>query len=148
MIKFGKKIDGIEDRLPALGELLSRRQDIQTVYLFGSRGSGTADDLSDVDISILMNCSRLTFDAESSLMDEITSALGTDEISLVILNNAPLTIAYGAIKGARVLYSRDEGARLDFEGITARKYFDFRYYLDSYDREFIRQVLDRTKDDR
>jgi hypothetical protein len=71
------------------------------------------------------------------LLDVITSALQTDEVSLVILNNAPLTIAYGVIKGARVLYSKDDRRRLDFEETVMRKYFDFKHYLDSYDTEFL-----------
>jgi hypothetical protein len=71
------------------------------------------------------------------LLDEITFALRTDEVSLVILNNAPLTIAYGVVKGARVLYSRDDRRRLDFEETVMRKYFDFKHYLDSYDTEFL-----------
>jgi len=137
MIKFGKKINDIEDKLPLLVEMLSIRKYVRTVYLFGSRATNTADDLSDIDIALLVEGGRLPFNVELDLLGEITSTLRTDEVGLVVLNNAPLAIAYGVIKEAKVLYSSNESERLDFEELITRRYFDFRYYLDIYDREFI-----------
>lgn len=137
MIKFGKKISDIEDKYPLLVATLSHLSSVRTVYLFGSRARNAADELSDVDIALLMEGGRLPFDVELNMMGEITSVLQTDEVSLVILNNAPLAIAYGVIRDAKVLYSRNENKRLDFEEQITKKYFDFEYYLDIYDREFI-----------
>lgn len=141
MIKFGKKITGIEPSLPALIAKLSQRSFVRSVYLFGSHAVNSADELSDIDIALHADGGRLPFDTELELLAEITSALGTDEVSLVILNNAPLAIAYGVINKARVLYSRDEHERIDYEALIMRKYFDFKYYLDTYDREFISFIL-------
>ena len=45
MIKYGKKIYGIEAAVPALVDLLSRKADVQAVYMFGSRAAGTAKDI-------------------------------------------------------------------------------------------------------
>ncbi|MDH4232386.1 MAG: nucleotidyltransferase domain-containing protein [Nitrospirota bacterium] len=71
------------------------------VYLFGSRETGKADELSDIDIALFVEGKRVPFDAELDLLGEITSTLQTDDVSLVVLNNAPLTIADGIIRKAK-----------------------------------------------
>ncbi|MEJ2683150.1 MAG: nucleotidyltransferase domain-containing protein [Candidatus Sulfobium sp.] len=137
MIKFGKKISGADALFRSLVERLSLRSMMKVIYLFGSRAADRADELSDIDIALLVEGGRMPLDVELDLLGEITSILQTDEVSLVVLNNAPLTVAYGVIKEARVLYSSNERERLDFEELITRKYFDFKHYLDIYDREFI-----------
>jgi len=137
MIKYGKKLTEAEDRLPLLAGKLSERNDVSAIYLFGSRALQLADEMSDIDIAILFKDDKLTFDEELQLLNEINSILRTDEVSLVILNKAPLVIRNGVIKGAKVLYSADDNARLMFEEKTMKQYMDFKYYLDDYDKEFM-----------
>ena len=137
MIKFGKKINAVEKRLPSLVEAISKREDIMAIYLFGSRAANTADDLSDIDIALLLTVNEISMEKELDLIGEITSILVTDEVSLVILNKAPLVIKYGVLKESKVLYSADDRARLAFEENVRKQYFDFKYHLDIYDKEFI-----------
>lgn len=137
MIKYGEKLTEAEDRPPLLTGKLSERKDILAIYLFGSRAIKKADDLSDIDIAILLKSNQCSFDEELHLLNEINSILRTDEVSLVILNKAPLVIRSGVIKGAKVLYSADDNARLMFEEKTMKQYMDFKYYLDDYDKEFM-----------
>jgi predicted nucleotidyltransferase len=137
MIKYGKKLTGTEDRLPQLAEKLSERNDILAIYLFGSRALKIADDMSDIDIAILLRDDKLSFDEELHLLNEINSILGTDEVSLVILNKAPLVIRNGVIKESKVLYCVDDNARFMFEENVIKQYMDFKYYLDAYDKEFM-----------
>ncbi len=140
MIKFGKSLKDQDKRLPELVEVLSKRIDILAIYLFGSRATGTSDDLSDIDIALLLKSAHAPLDIELELIDTITTTLGTDEVSLVVLNNAPLTIRYGVIKDPKVLYSADDNARLSFEESVRKQYLDFSYYLNQYDAEFISQL--------
>ncbi len=137
MIKFGQNLKEVEKRLPLLVEVFSKRKDILAMYLFGSRATNTADNLSDIDIALLLEGRGAPLERELDLIGEITSILGTDEVSLVILNSAPLVIRYGVIKESKVLYSTDENSRFIFEENVIKKYFDFKYYLDRYDNEFI-----------
>lgn len=137
MIKFGKKIYGVEALIPSLVKGLSLHKNVVALYLFGSRATGVADEFSDVDIALLMDSDEISLDDELRLLGEISSLLHTDEVSLVILNKAPLSIAFGVITHSKVLFSQDEPTRLDFEEITTRKYFDFKHYLDLYDDAFI-----------
>ena len=137
MIKFGKKISDVDKELPALVELMSKKEDVLVMYLFGSRALNTADDLSDIDIALLLKSNDTQVEKEMDLLGEITSMIKTDEVSLVVLNKAPLVIRYGVIKEAKVLYCADDNARLDFEESVSKQYFDFKYFLNIYDHEFI-----------
>ena len=109
------------------------------MYLFGSRATNTADDLSDIDIALLLK-DKIPLSAELDLLGDITSILNTDEVSLVILNNAPLAIGYGVLKESKVLLCADNNSRLAYEEYITKQYFDFKFYLDRYDKEFISLV--------
>jgi len=137
MIKFGQKISDFDTELPALVKLISKKEDVLVMYLFGSRALNTADDLSDIDIALLLKSNGTHLKKEMDLLGEITSIVKTDEVSLVILNKAPLVIRYGVIKEAKILYCADNNARLAFEESVIKKYFDFKYFLNIYDHEFI-----------
>jgi predicted nucleotidyltransferase len=137
MIKFGKPLNDIKIKLPLMVSELSKRSDIVAIYLFGSQAKDTADALSDVDVALLLKTDHVPLEHELDLIDTISSILKTDEISLVILNNAPLTIRYGVIHDAKVLYCAEEGTRRCFEEGVMKKYLDFKYYLDRYDHEFV-----------
>ena len=137
MIKFGKRLKNIEKRLPLLVEVLRKRKDILVIYLFGSRATNSADDLSDIDIALLLIGDSASLETELNILGEINSILKTDEVSLVILNNAPLVIRYGVMKESKILYCQDHNLRLTFEESVIKKYLDFKYFLNIYDKEFI-----------
>lgn len=146
MIKSGRKILHVEEKLPDLIEAFSKKKDLLVIYLFGSRALNASDDLSDIDIGLLFMNGQIQIKDELDLIGEATSLLCTDEVSLVILNNVPLVIQYGVIHDAKVLYCSDDKARHDFEQIVTEKYFDFSYYLNSYDQEFINMMQGKPFD--
>ncbi len=51
--------------------------------------------------------------------------LETDEIDLVILNTAPLTLKMKILEGKNVIVDNDPFLRHRYESLTIRKYFDF-----------------------
>ncbi len=148
MIKYGQKLKyhDVKNRIPSLVNILSARVDILIIYLFGSMASGMADELSDIDIALLLKGGKISFEDELELIETVNSTLMTDEVGMVILNNAPLCIRYGVIKEAKVLYSSDEDVRLGFEDMINMLYMDFKYYLDIYDREFIAMIKGQSDD--
>jgi hypothetical protein len=147
MLKFTPKPIHPEKYLPALIEFCTKQDDIIALYLFGSRASGTQGALSDIDIAVLLpQGSRQDFYNERELfyLGEVNEILHTDEVSFIVLNKAPLTVQYGVITDAKVLYSKDEEARLLFEEAVIDGYMDFKPVLDEYDREFVRQIKEGT----
>lgn len=147
MLKFSQKPIEPEKYLPELIEFCGRQDDIIALYIFGSRASGTHGPLSDIDIAVLLS-QGLEKDfytkKELDYLGETNEILHTDEVSFVMLNTAPLTIQYGVITDARVLYSKDEEGRLSFEEMVIDRYMDFKFVLDEYDREFLRQIKEGT----
>ncbi|MEN6320250.1 MAG: nucleotidyltransferase domain-containing protein [Syntrophaceae bacterium] len=147
MLKFSQIPIEPEKYIPDLIEFCRKQDDIVALYLFGSRASGTHGPLSDIDIAVLLEngLGRDEYNTkELSYLGEANTLLHTDEISFVVLNKAPLTIQYGVIIDAKVLYSKDEEARLFFEETVIDKYMDFKPVLDDYDREFLRQIKEGT----
>jgi predicted nucleotidyltransferase len=80
-----------DEALAALRNALDRPE-VNAAYLIGSRARGTAGALSDIDVAILHGPD---LDAESRLglrlrlMVDAGAALGTTEIDVVLLNEAP-----------------------------------------------------------
>jgi predicted nucleotidyltransferase len=67
---------------------------VASVYLFGSRAEGRAHRESDVDVGILLDWdrhpgSRDRFEMRIRLGSDLISAVGCNEVDVVILNDAP-----------------------------------------------------------
>ena len=79
--------------------------------------------MSDVDLGIYVkNSKRLNF---LSLFRKISQILGTDEIDLVVLNSAPISLAGRILKNKKILIDKDPFLRHQYESLIMRKYFDF-----------------------
>lgn len=143
MLKFSQNSIEPEKYLPGLIEFFKTQDNVISVYLFGSRASDSAGPLSDIDIAVLLREGLekgIYSEKEIDYFSKANDILHTDEVSLVLLNKAPLTIKYGVITDAKILFSRDEEARLSFEERVIDEYMDFRPVLEEYDREFLMQI--------
>lgn len=141
MIKFGKPVPAdVEARLADLVRRLSADARVEAVWLFGSRARGEADALSDVDVAVLAADSPAPGEPASlelEWLDIANETLRTDEVSLVVLNRAPLVLRHEVLRGARLLFARSPEVAADFELGTVRAFLDFRAHLDEYDRELL-----------
>ena len=143
MLKFSQNPIEPEKYLSSLIDFFKAQNDVVAVYLFGSRASGTAGPLSDIDIAVLLKeglGKEMYSEKEVNYLSRANDILHTDEVSFVLLNKAPLTIKYGVITDAKILFSRDEDARFSFEERVMDEYMDFRPVLEEYDREVLRQI--------
>ena len=134
-----------------LTERLEGRSEVIAAYLYGSHAEGHANALSDIDIALLMRdglAKERLWKLEDALAADVGRALRTDNVDLIVLNLAPLRIRYEVITRGEVLYSADDGARADSESYSLRRYWDFKKYLEEYDRCFvtrIKEALDETQ---
>jgi predicted nucleotidyltransferase len=134
-----------------LTERLEGRSEVIAVYLYGSHAEGHANALSDMDIGVLIRdglARERLWELEDALAADLGRALRTDNVDLIVLNLAPLRIRYEVITRGEVLYSADDGARADFESYSLRRYWDFKKYLEEYDRCFltrIKEAMDETQ---
>jgi uncharacterized protein YutE (UPF0331/DUF86 family)/predicted nucleotidyltransferase len=98
---------------------------VRLAYLFGSKAQQQTTTLSDVDVAVYLDESDLAQRSGyySSLLFDLTQAVGNGEFDLVFLNNAPPLFAYQIITG-RLLYSTEEEHRVAFETHVVREYLD------------------------
>ncbi len=96
-------------------------------YLFGSQAAGLTHAESDVDVAVLLNESLTAderFAARLTLIGELSRIFRTDNVDVVILNDAPPLLAYEVLRGGVLLYSADERVRVEFQVHTLRSYED------------------------
>lgn len=116
MVVKGKKAPPFEEEalVAAICEA-ARPFNVLALYLFGSRATGTATPLSDIDIAYLPSDGGE--DLDKALYLELARRLGTDEITLVNLHDAPVCLAFSVLKRGHVLYGPRRGARAFVERI-------------------------------
>jgi hypothetical protein len=124
--------------LERIRECLKKHDEVELAYLFGSSASGRTGKLSDVDVGIYLSedLNRL------ELMGELTSLLKTDEIDLVIMNRASVSLNYEIIKCNRPIYVKNRGKKVEVEHEILSKYLDRRYHDKLYYEIFRRRVIE------
>ena len=106
-------------------------------YLFGSQASGATSPLSDIDIAVLLEPDTPSpGTVQATLISDLMLALHRSDIDVVILNAAPPLLKQRAISG-RLLYCRDELARVRFEVAARHEYFDTKPLRDAQDRALL-----------
>lgn len=68
---------------------------------------------------------------DARLHDALVAALGRDDIDLVVLEDAPLWMAYRVVAGQPV-FSRDDVARVRHRARVEQEFLDFKPYHDAY----------------
>lgn len=132
----GEGIQDFETKLARLADDWSRDEDVAAAYLHGSRARGDARASSDVDFAVILRANLSPSDRwrkRLELLDSAASALGTDAVDLVLIDEAPSPVSHRAIRDGVLIVDRDPGRRVEVvEGV-------FRRYLDE---AWLRRVLD------
>jgi len=125
MIKQNKIPPYISARLDLLTPLLTRDSRIIFAYIFGGLATGEQRPLSDVDIAVYLNNYVDKFEVKLDLIGELSDVLKTDEIDLVILNDAPISLVGRILKKKRLITDKQPFLRHAFESRSLREFFDF-----------------------
>ncbi|MDI6689533.1 MAG: nucleotidyltransferase domain-containing protein [Actinomycetota bacterium] len=135
-----KRID--QEKIRKLRELFARNPKVIVAYFFGSQVRGEITPLSDIDIAVLVKES-LSLDEKADLIGEIISSLETDNIDFVVLNHvSSVSLKFEVING-KVLYSANEGKRVDFETKVMGEYLLYGPMIDFYNSYFFREVREK-----
>jgi len=125
MIKSKKLPANIEDLIPKALTYLQSMPDILFAYLFGSFGKGKHFPLSDVDIAVYLKEPLDVPEKKMEILGALIDILQTDEIDLVVLNNAPLPLRMRILESKKVVVDHEPFLRHHYESLTMREYFDF-----------------------
>jgi len=125
MIKYRKLPVHIEHLIPKALAYLRTDSAILFAYLFGSMGRGIRLPLSDLDLAIYLKDISQIHEKKMDILGVLMDMLETDEIDLVILNEAPLTLKMKVLESKKVIVDHYPAIRHQFESLVMREYFDF-----------------------
>jgi predicted nucleotidyltransferase len=114
-------------------------------YVFGSVATGRNRPESDIDVAVYLDPSIPSdrfLDVTLDLAQRLAAASGMSKIDLVILNEAPLALLGRIIRERLLLYSRDEPARVRFESLTLREFFDFEIHARALNQRLLQDIAE------
>ncbi len=104
------------------------RPEVLAVFVFGSTARGAAGPLSDVDIAVLLTAGAARLhqsdDYKARLLADLMSFLGTRNLDLVLLNEAPPLLSHRVLRDGVLLHVNDERALADFRFRALQTYLD------------------------
>ena len=119
-----------------LSNVLAEREEILEAYLFGSHARGRARPDSDVDVAVCIDEARADdgyWGYRAELTTALMVALGTNDVDVVVLNDAPILLYHRVLRDGVRLHSRDLRATTRRAGQVLSYYFDFLPQLDKMD---------------
>ena len=132
MIKFERLPADILSKIPDVKRILLQDHNVIFAYLFGGLSEGKVKPLSDIDISVYVRDTGNLAEYKISLFDRLTDSLSTNELDLIILNMAPVSIAGRILENKLILVDKDPPIRHAYESLTLRKFFDLRVKEDAF----------------
>ena len=112
-------------------QIFESHPEVKLVYLFGSTARGNRGPMSDYDFAVFLDekdkreIARIRF----QLMDELSRALGTDKVDIVMLDSAVSPeLKYNILQEGKLIFER-EPFRVLVEPRILNEYFDFNLLL-------------------
>ena len=109
-------------------------------YLYGSYALDQAHSFSDLDVAIFVRPLPLQkqMELEMVLALEIDAKMGRGPASDVrLLQSLPLIVAGTIVTKGLLIYCKDHHARIEYETMIRKLYFDFRPVIQNYHREYL-----------
>ena len=123
MIRFKRIPKDIHQKMNPLIDFFKADPHIIFAYIFGGLVKERPNPLSDVDLAIYVrDIKKLDY---LELFGNIANVIGTDEIDLVVLNTAPISLAGRILQSRKVLVDKKPFLRHRYESLVLREFFDF-----------------------
>lgn len=114
---------------------------VTVAYLFGSRAMKIEIPQSDVDVAVLLiETPKKLLEYYLYLVTNLSRIL-ENEADLIILNTSPPLLKHQVIKHGKIIYCRDEEARITFEARAESEYLDFQRTITRYNECLMKQIL-------
>ncbi|HOV21564.1 MAG TPA: nucleotidyltransferase domain-containing protein [bacterium] len=117
-----------------LKEYFQKHPEIEVAYVFGSVAQEKDNVLSDIDIGIIVDKGQINeqsyrYGYKAEILTDLIKLLKTNNIDLVILNDANTLLKHRVLYFGKVIYSKNEKNRIQFQVNTINKYADFRQFI-------------------
>jgi len=116
---------------------------VMLAYLFGSHARGQAWPLSDVDVAVLLEGrpdDDRCFDARLEVIGGLMDILHTDDVDVLILNQAPPALRYAVLRDGVLLFCRNRRAMIRFRVRALNEYLDFKPILKRHERAILEKA--------
>lgn len=140
----------MEALIEIIKSTLLPRKEIVLAYLYGSFAKGISHPHSDVDVAILLDPDKNIYSKEypygysAGVLADLIKALHTNRVDLIVLNNAPPFLKFQVIRYGRLVFSRSEAKRIDFQVKTITKYNDVKRLIDIQHRYLSNRLKNGT----
>jgi predicted nucleotidyltransferase len=111
----------------ALTRVLASRPRVVYALLFGSRARGDATAESDVDVALELSGPPLDHLELGALVSDLEAACGLP-VHIVLLDEAPPSLAYRVFRDGRLLVERDRARLVERKTRAVIDYLDFRWF--------------------
>ncbi len=117
-----------------LAEALAPRDEILEAYLFGSRARGRPRADSDIDVAVCVDAGKAralggSWGYRATLTADLMAALRTNDVDVVVLNEAPPLLYHRVLRDGIRILSRDLAATTARAGRALSRWFDFAPHL-------------------
>jgi len=128
------------NQIQKLKEYFEKRSDVVMAFVFGSQVGEKTRTMSDWDIAVYFTPGKnrvewedqnKEYPTEDDVWNDCIEILKTDNVDLVVLNRAPISIANSAIKG-NPLVIKDYRLWLEFMLIASREAENYKEFVDDY----------------
>ena len=116
-----------EEIIKKIKETAEKYNQVTFAILFGSIATDEQSPISDIDIAVYVDETKVDdlFKFQLKLLGAFNDCFKTDEIDLVILNEAPPALKYEIIKKGILVFCRNENVYDEFYLRAMKEYFDF-----------------------
>jgi predicted nucleotidyltransferase len=108
-----------------LADVLRHQSGVRLVYLFGSQVEGDTGPMSDYDFAVLVDPSVDGRRVVVTLAYELSRVLETADVEVVLLNRAPVELAYAIVAQGTLLVEQDAATRIEYEADVLSRYADY-----------------------
>lgn len=144
----GSPID-VQPYLQDLQGYLESREGLIAAWIFGSYGTPHQTPLSDLDLALLFRRDRVPdLSRQVDLYADIPEILHEEDVSITLLNRAPILFQFRVLETGRLLLCRDPVALADFTEEVLSRHADFIVDHEQFVKEYDQALRERYAHDR
>lgn len=119
--------------------------EVRLVYLFGSQVYGDPGPSSDYDFGISFDRVQPTSEVRASIAHQLSRALETERVDVVLLNRAPIELAYVNIAYGELIYESNAAIRVNYEAYVMGLCGDYLPVLRTQRRDILKGGANATR---
>jgi len=112
-------------------------KNILLAYIFGSQLKGKTGPMSDYDFAVFLS-HKPSFQFKYKLKNKLVNVLSSEQIDLVILNDAPIELKYKVIATGKIIYQKNLTIKVEFEANVLSQYFDYLPILKTQKKDILK----------